>query len=273
MNWKQFWRAGAVFLLTNLIPLWAAFAPCIALAGAGKRGEKSCLRIVLDGEVAERQEWRKRIGEGWVFRLVPIGGTPAELGRTGSYLHASSFSGWDLVVDREQGGGYPDALLLATPPYGSLSERELGTTFGLRAQDAIAWTPRHFHFFTTLAQWTRARALYGEVMQSGGKDAQGRGAARELLAMSASGELGSGEFAVVDASLVEGVSDPPPYARQWALHLASVPHHLAPAEQLGGGAGAELGELKWIRFRAGLLLPATWKLPASLAASGTSCAE
>lgn len=84
-----------------------------------------CHRLDLQGEVRAAQEWRTAIGQGWVLQLLPIASPHNE------------YSGWDLVVDQDPPAGYPDALLLATLPYNSINEREIGTTFGLRAQDAI----------------------------------------------------------------------------------------------------------------------------------------
>ena len=101
------------------------------------------------GEVSAGQEWKADFGQGWVFRLLPID--------TSSWAGKAGYSGWDLVVDREQPAGYPDALLVATPPYNSINEREVGTTFGLRAQDAIGWNPRSFRFLTNAAASGRAR--------------------------------------------------------------------------------------------------------------------
>ncbi len=261
-------RWSAIFLLTLLVPVWEGFRQESVRAGRVEVGPRLCRKVVLNGEVLEKQEWRAAIGEGWEFRLAPI----ADVAGVGS--SAPGFSGWDLVVDPEQSGGYPDALLLGTPPYGSLNEREIGTTYGMRAQDAIAWSPRRFHFLTTAAQLQRARELYGTVMRGAGqgkeKGAASGPAAEELLTIVGGADLGRGEFAVLDARLVAGVADPPAYARQWAAHLALVPHTL---EQSGAGAQPPLGELKWIRFAATLVLPARWKLPAGMTGSEANCAE
>ena len=107
-----------------------------ARGASGVPTQAVCEKLELLGEVHAAQEWKAAFGEGWVFRLIPI--HPGNAG----------YSGWDLVVDREAGAGFPDALLLATPPYRSINEREVGTTFGVRAQDAIGWNPRSFHFLT-----------------------------------------------------------------------------------------------------------------------------
>jgi len=71
--------------------------------------QTACKRIAMMGEVNAGQEFHAAFGEGWVFQVLPIDRAKTPPG------HAS-YSGWDLVVDREQPAGFPDALLLATPP-------------------------------------------------------------------------------------------------------------------------------------------------------------
>ena len=126
----------------------AVFSMAPAQSSTGPAGnhprQVTCSKVELQGEVNRGQEWRAAIGQGWAFRVLPVAGT--------------EYSGWDLAIDRD--GIYPDALLLATPPYGSLNQREIATTFGLRAQDAIAWQPRKFHFLTSEKGLTQARELY-----------------------------------------------------------------------------------------------------------------
>jgi hypothetical protein len=216
-----------------------------------------CRKVTLSGEVAAGQEWNSAFGEGWVFRVIPI------LGK--------EYSGWDLVVDRDKGGGYPDALLVATPPYGSLNEREIGTTFGMRAQDAIAWWPRRFHFLTSTADLARGRELFRTVT-AGDKMAREKetAATAELLTLIDSDrERSSGEFKILDAKLTPGAADPPLFAQQWTARLGQVPHTIVPAK----GAASARGELLEIRFVVTLWLPERWKTPAGLGSLAASCAE
>jgi hypothetical protein len=213
-----------------------------------------CRRVILAGEVKVGEEWHAAIGEGWMFRVVPIGAVKGQ-----------TYTGWDLVVDRVEGGGYPDALLLATPPYGSLSEREIGTTFGLRAQDAIGWNPRRFHFLTSEGDLTRGRALFGAMMGAKGA-AQGEASA-ELLGMLK--DAASGEFRVLDATLTAGAANPTEFARQWSQRLRETPHTV---EQKVGAASAR-GELTWIRFSTTLWFKRGWRLPAGLKADEAKCAQ
>jgi hypothetical protein len=119
-----------------------------ARSHAGPPNQANCHEVVLLGEVSAGHEWKGQIGEGWVFRVIPI--QPGQ----------ANYSGWDLVADREQAAGYPDALLLATPPYRSIDEREVGTTFGLRAQDAIGWNPRSFRFLTNPEAFRESQKLF-----------------------------------------------------------------------------------------------------------------
>ncbi len=107
-----------------------------------------CEKVVLLGEVNAGQEWKAAFGQGWVFRVLPI--VPGKAG----------YSGWDLVVDREQPAGFPDALMVATPPYNSINQREVGTTFGLRAQDVIGWNPRSFRFLTSPDAFKESRKQF-----------------------------------------------------------------------------------------------------------------
>jgi hypothetical protein len=246
-------------IFTILILCFGAFSPIVDVARALPQ-PRECRSVPLTGEVKEGQEWSVAIGEGWIFRLVPI--QPSGRG----------YSGWDLVVNRVEDGGYPDALLVGTPPYGSLNEREIGTTYGLRAQDAIAWNPRRFHFLTSAKSWQRARELFREVVSN--PSGEGAGAAtRELLGMvSDPSQSVRGQFSLLDARLIPGAGDPPAYARQWAANLSQVPHTIEQTEQTGGSPSAQ-GELRWIRFAVTLWLPESWKTSSELRNRETKCAE
>jgi hypothetical protein len=241
------------------IEVWA-FAALVSLGilahGAEARG---CRKIALEGEVSAGQEWKTPIGEGWVFRLVPI--VP---GKTG-------YSGWDLTVDRERPAGYPDALLLATPPYGSIGEREVGTTFGLRAQDAIGWNPRSFRFLTLPEDFREGRALFqtlGTAGASGRADAPAAKALKRLMELA--GRSSPGEFRILDARLAPGVADAAPFAESWALAAGRTAHTVEPS---ASGKSTPQGELHWMRFSIALWLPAGWKAPRQVQATMGSCSR
>src|SRR5258708_14154090 len=124
-----------------------------SLSQAGTPPKAVCARVTIVGQVSAGGEWSTKLGEGWVIRVLPI--APSLAG----------YSGWDLVMDRDQPAGFPDALLLATMPSNSINEREIGTTFGLRAQDAIGWNPRSFHFLSNSADFHEGQRLFRSFMQ------------------------------------------------------------------------------------------------------------
>jgi len=244
---------------------WLAVGMVAMAAAQGQAGvpkAASCQKVVLTGEVSAGQEWRAAFGEGWVFRLVPI--QPGQAG----------YSGWDLVVDREQGAGFPDALLVATPPYNSTNEREVGTTFGLRAQDAIGWNPRSFHFLTDPDALRESQSLFAVLGGTKhGMEApvassrEGMAIARQLKINQ---ESSAGEFRILDARLVPGIADAAPYAQNWALASARTPHTFEPA---AGGKATPLGELRWMRFSITLWLPGAWTAPGELHATRAACSQ
>lgn len=240
-------RSGKMAALLALVLMGAT-----AIAQGQNRG--GCRRVDLTGEVSAGNGWQAAIGGGWVLRLVPI--APGK----------SGFTGWDLAVDRAPALGYPDALLLATPPYLSMNEREIGTTYGLRAQDAIGWNPRSFRFLIDERNFREARQLFSRFSpewSSGKQTAEGGKAAARLMELSRGAAVG--QLQILDARLSEGTGDAVSYARNWAIQAARIPHTAL------GGASTPRGSLGWIRFRATLWLPALWKAPAGLASSAVSC--
>jgi hypothetical protein len=247
---------------------WACYwlmltAVSLAAQGQAVRPQGgSCQKLVLEGEVSAGQEWQAAFGGGWVFRVVPI-----QPGKGG-------YSGWDLVVDREQAAGFPDALLVATPPYNSINEREVGTTFGLRAQDAIGWNPRSFRFLTDPDALRESQKLF-QVL-GGTKDGMRAPVAGspEGIAMQRQLKINqqssAGELRILDARLVPGTADPAYFAQRWAMALAKTPHTF---ESFPVGDSTARGELRWIRFSVTLWLPGRWKAPASFHAIRAACTQ
>jgi hypothetical protein len=251
---KESCAAGLVVMgLAVLVPIRSIAAP-----------SGQCQRVVMQGTVDAGREWSQSFGQGWVFRVVPI----------------KDHSGWDLVVDRAGGAGFPDALLLATPPYESISQREVGTTFGIRAQDAIGWNPRSFRFFTNPALFRKAQKLYFELRGKpdanrhdqkavehvkGSKDETDLNAASkslsDMLAQSA-----AGQFRIVDARLTPGTANPLPYAQNWALQQRNTPHTVVATT-----SPTPYGELHSLQFEITLWLPEGWKAPKALRPTPAPC--
>jgi hypothetical protein len=240
---------------------WMLFGLAGAMSLAAAQAQNTCQKIVLLGDVSMGHEWKAPIGQGWFFRVLPV--------------QPATYSGWDLVVDRDPPAGFPDALLLATPPYNSINEREVGTTFGLRAQDAIGWNPRSFRFVTDAAEFAQAQTAYRELVRVGGLRAgptnkptpEQAAATRKLIGLLRSSA--SGQFRIVDAHLAPGVADAQPYAETWALQSMKTRQ----SYDSPGSTPTSLGQLHWISFSISLWLPASWKLPASMHATPSSCTE
>jgi hypothetical protein len=234
----------------------------------------ACTRIELTGKVSAGEEWKASLGEGWVFRVVPI--APGSAG----------YTGWDLVVDRDPPAGFPDALLLATPPYNSINEREIGTTYGLRAQDAIGWNLRSFRFLTNPAAFLQGQKLFlalssqlpapsgkppgAGLNQPGASSNQDPAEARlTRQLMDLQSRAATGEFRILDAGLTPGIADPEPFAQNWALQAARMQITLVPP----AAKPTPRGELDWMRFSITLRLPAGWKPPRSLSATPAPCSQ
>jgi hypothetical protein len=228
---------------------------------------EQCRRVVIQGQVAAGNEWKHPIGQGWVFRLVPI--NPGGKG----------YSGWDLVVDRVGGAGFPDALMLATPPYNSINQREVGTTFGVRAQDAIGWNPRSFRFLTNPTVFRDAQKQYfalhskqdanrreRDIVQVADASKPARGSPSGILMDDISAHSSAGQFRIFNARLTPGTANALPYAQNWALQQRDTPHTI-----MSTTSPTPYGNLDALQFEITLLLPANWKTPKKLQATHAPC--
>lgn len=237
-----------------------AFAVSASLAAPRAR---TCRRVEFEGNITAGQQWQTPIGQGWVFRILPVSTSNA------------GYSGWDLVVDREPPAGYPDALLLATLPYNSVNEREIATTFGLRAQDAIGWNPRTFRFLTNVTEFRQAQQWFQQLMaaeRNGNRGAPASTGAAELETrlLQLQSHASSGQFRILDARIVPGIADPQPFAQAWAQAASRTQHEI---EQAPPGQPSSQGKLIAMRFAVTLWIPQQWSLPASFHAMPEPCPE
>ncbi|HEY3704150.1 MAG TPA: hypothetical protein VGL22_03760 [Terracidiphilus sp.] len=233
--------------------IFAALTVC-ASAAAWAAASTQCENVIITGEVTAGQEWKSVLGQGWVFRVVPV--PPLQAG----------YSGWDLVVDRDQPVGFPDALYMATPPYGSINQREIATTYGVRAQDAVGWNPRSFRFLIDPKALTEAQALYRSAFRNVPGPTEDAGAAARLLDLQKS--AAAGELRILDAGLVPGTSDPAPFAQAWTQAASRTGYHV---ESDAANHSSARGALRWMRFELTLWLPSGWRVPRDLHASRTRC--
>ena len=257
MKVKHFCAGSFLILGISLL----ALCPALVAAPQGQ-----CGRVVMEGQVDAGHIWSQPFGGGWVFRLLPI--------RAGE----QAYSGWDLVVDRVSGVGFPDALLVATPPYESINQREVGTTFGVRAQDAIGWNPRSFRFLTNSAELRKAQKLY--FVLHGKSDLKQRKTARPVddseqaddaktaskSLMDLAGHASAGQFRILDARLTPGTANALPYAQNWALQQRNTPHTITATD-----SPTLYGKLHALHFEITLWLPADWKTPKALQSSPSPC--
>jgi hypothetical protein len=247
------------------LALFAALVLALALpCRAASPRPSACIRVQITGMANLGQEWKAPIGEGWVFRILPI--VPGPLG----------YTGWDLVVDRDPPAGYPDALLLATPPYNSINEREVGTTYDLRSQDAIGWNPRTFHFLTNPASFKQGQKLFlalsSRLQSLPAASAKDDPAVARLMQQLMALQQGAaaGEFRILDAGLAPGNGDPAPFARNWGQKSSRMSYILVPQS---GTNPSPRGELDWVRFSLNLWLPEGWKTPPGLTTASAPCQQ
>jgi hypothetical protein len=188
-----------------------------------------CRRAVVEGEVRAGQEFVRVIGNGLEVMLEPLA------------------SGWVLRV-LPVGVPRPehDYAELASPPYRSVSPLLISTDFSFRAQDAVAWNPRHFRFAADKTMFAELSEAYKEY----------RNAAPSASAMNKLTELVSrtpeGTVQLLDAHLVPGTGDQGKMAAAVASHFDTTAHSL---ERPVDGEGTPLGKVTWIRFRISLKLP------------------
>ena len=180
---------------------------------------------------------------------------------------------WSSTAPKVQ--ATPTHLLVATPPYYSISEREVGTTFGLRAQDAIGWNPRSFHFLTDPDAFRESQKQFRAL--GGDKDLD-RSAPSEQPA-----SVGRATFA---RNQSPRLSRPAPHSeckvdarnrRRRALRAemgASIrknaAHHCALHQSPGPRRS---GELDWMRFSITLWLPKNWHAPQGVHSSPSPCSQ
>ncbi|ADW69309.1 hypothetical protein [Granulicella tundricola] len=202
----------------------ASTLPCIAAPPA-----RACRQAVIEGEVTAGQPFLKAIGGNLALYLQPIA------------------SGWIIrIVPASGPRGEHDYAELATPPYNSVTALSLSTDFAFRAQDAVGWNPRRFHFATnpqTFSQLLHAYQAFPPPPASPPASAEQQLAS--LLPLTSQGTL-----RILDARMIPGTADQTPMAATVASHFASTAHTV---DQLQ--TPTPLGKLLWLKFRTELDLP------------------
>jgi hypothetical protein len=225
----------------------ALAAGCVIFSGlAGSVAcASTCRRGVLEGTVRAGEEYVRPLGNGLEVILEPLA------------------SGWILRV-LPVSGPRPahDYAELATPPYQSVSPLLISTDYSFRAQDAVAWNPRRFHYAASAKDYAAMSAAYAEYM----KGASGRGAAEAELAELAS-RSPEGRVEILDSHFVPGMANQAQTAAMVASHLSTTPHSVEQA----AGNGSALGRVTWMQFRISMDLPGGFQAAKGLIVKTDSC--
>ncbi len=162
---------------------------------------QGCKPQVLEGEVQRGQAWQHAISPVLDLKVEAV---PA---------------GWMLRV-LPHGGSRPphDAAELANPPYRSPTPILVSTDFAFRAQDAIAWNPRTFRFFTTAGETAQGEAIYRATL----RDPNDQAAAAKLYPLIAAAPEGT--FQIVDAEIAGGTANQTAAAATVASHFEQTAH-------------------------------------------------
>lgn len=208
----------------------------------------TCARAVVEGEARAGHGFVKVFGEGLEVKLEPLE------------------SGWILRVLPV---GVPrtehDYAELASPPYRSVSPLLISTGFSFRAQDAVAWNPRHFRFAADKAMFAEMSKAYGEYQSKPVPSTVSINRLAELV-----GRAPEGTIQILDASLVPGTGDQAKVAAGVASHFSTTAHHL---EQPADGQGTPLGKITWIRFRISLELPEEFRVDRGVVVEQHGCSK
>jgi hypothetical protein len=195
----------------------------------------ACRWGVLNAEVTAGKPWVGAIGtsgsgEGLEAMLEPLP------------------SGWVLRVLPISGARPPhDFAELATPPYASVSPLLISTDFSFRAQDAVAWNPRHFRYAPSRMAFERLLRVYSRYAAAKPVPAM---LEAELARLATSQP--PGEIEIVDAKLTPGLANQGQMAAMVASHFSTTAHTI---EEPGQGQGTALGKLWWLRLKLVLELP------------------
>lgn len=175
--------------------------------------QQHCPSLQFDGEVEAGKSFShlidakhtfllETLASGWIVRVLPTG-------------------------KPRQAHDYAE---LATPPYRSPNPLLISTDFSFRAQDAIAWNPREFRYFSDASQAAVAAKAYDATMKEPNRPAAGA-VLFDLLPRAC-----TAEFRITDARIVGGTADQSRMAATVAQHFAQTAHTVetnAPASKLG----------------------------------------
>lgn len=194
---------------------------------ANAHADQHCLAVTFEGVVTQGQAYTHPLTPALDFKLEAV---PA---------------GW-MVRVLAHGAPRPlhDAAELANPPYRSPTPILISTDFAFRAQDAIAWNPRTFRFFTSSFQVAAAEEAYQATLRDPFHPAAGA-ALYPLLARAREATL-----QILDAEIAGGTANQTAAAATVATHFAETAHTVR-----ADLPPTPLGTILGLRFR--VTLPAS----------------
>ncbi|HXN54215.1 MAG TPA: hypothetical protein VN943_19960 [Candidatus Acidoferrum sp.] len=145
-------RSVALLLITFVLPVLGADlfqAPPAQQTGCGTVdspfGEARCVRLSYAGEVSSGQTFERKFSEKLLFRLNP----------------KTAQSGWtiEVIPEAQDGTGQREYIWVVTPPYRFYNVRDLDTSYGTSAREAVEYSPRDFNFVLNEEQFKRAANL------------------------------------------------------------------------------------------------------------------
>ncbi|MBE7181462.1 MAG: hypothetical protein INR71_09685 [Terriglobus roseus] len=192
----------------------AVVATCLA-------GGQSCAPHTFEGEVQRGQSWQHALSPKLDLKLEAV---PA---------------GWMIrVLPHGEPRPVHDAAELANPPYRSPTPILISTDFAFRSQDAIAWNPRTFRFFTTPAETAKAESSYEATLREPDRPAAGADLYPLLQ------HAPEAKFVIVDAEISGGTANQTAAAATVASHLEQTAHVVR-----SDVPSTPLGMLLRLRFR------------------------
>jgi hypothetical protein len=186
----------------------------VALSGVSTARQDHLVTFV--GEATEGQTFRKSIGSGLDFVLMPdsMGG---------------GITGWTIEVSPQGTPSDPeckDFLWVVTPPYHFQNARYIDTSYGTTAQKAVTvGSQREFNFVLNCADYETERKRVELVIYPNGASEREM---EEAQAKLGSSPLGKGSLWIVDSRITPGHD---------------------------GGTGQELGAIHWIKFKVEIKFP------------------
>ena len=219
----------------------------LRLDAAPPQSKASCRRASITGELNAGNAFVKPISHDLSLFFQPIA------------------SGWILRVIPQAGpAGDHDYAELATPPYDSVNPLSISTDFAFRAQDAVGWNPRRFRFATSKASFDRLQDAWLSFEHGGATPAP----PLQVELSSNIAQAASGTFTILDARLTPGTANQWMQAAAVASHFTTTAHTLVSSAD---GSATPLGQIRWIRFRVDLDLPAGFVPSAGIPLLPRSC--